>query len=192
MLEQLIQDYGYWAILIGTFLEGETILVLGGVAAHAGYLELHLVMASGFTGSIFGDQLYYYIGRRFGWDWLTKHEAWRPRVARLQNLMDRWHSWLIVSIRFLYGLRIAGPFVFGMAKVPPFKYLYLNAIGAFIWAISFAGAGYWIGVALARWLGNAHEVLVYGLSALLVYGIGHWLYTRWKSKHAHVTKDPVV
>lgn len=38
--EQLIADYGYLAILIGTFLEGETILALGGLAARMGHLEL--------------------------------------------------------------------------------------------------------------------------------------------------------
>ena len=40
MLESLIDTYGYLTILIGTFLEGETILVLGGFAAHRGYLHL--------------------------------------------------------------------------------------------------------------------------------------------------------
>jgi membrane protein DedA with SNARE-associated domain len=35
-LESLINTYGYLAILVGTLLEGETILVLGGFAAHRG------------------------------------------------------------------------------------------------------------------------------------------------------------
>jgi membrane protein DedA with SNARE-associated domain len=37
-LDQLIDTYGYWAILVGTLLEGETILLLGGFAAYQGYL----------------------------------------------------------------------------------------------------------------------------------------------------------
>jgi len=39
-LQSIIENYGYAVILLGTFLEGETILVLGGVAAHQGYLAL--------------------------------------------------------------------------------------------------------------------------------------------------------
>jgi len=39
-LQSFIENYGYAAILIGTFLEGETILVLAGLAAHQGYLVL--------------------------------------------------------------------------------------------------------------------------------------------------------
>jgi len=33
-LESIIEAYGYAAILVGTFLEGETILILGGFVAH--------------------------------------------------------------------------------------------------------------------------------------------------------------
>ena len=39
-LESLIDTYGYLAILVGTFFEGETILVLGGLAAYREYLGL--------------------------------------------------------------------------------------------------------------------------------------------------------
>jgi membrane protein DedA with SNARE-associated domain len=38
-LESILDPYGYLAVLVGTFLEGETILVLGGFAAHRGYLQ---------------------------------------------------------------------------------------------------------------------------------------------------------
>ena len=56
-LQQLITDYGYLAILMGTFLEGETILILGGFASHRGYLELPWVVVSAFIGTLAGDQL---------------------------------------------------------------------------------------------------------------------------------------
>lgn len=44
-LDTVISEYGYLAILVGTFLEGVTILVLGAVAARFGYLELPWLMA---------------------------------------------------------------------------------------------------------------------------------------------------
>lgn len=50
-LEYLVTTYGYPVIAIGTFLEGESILVLGGFAAHSGYLELPRFMGSRFMGS---------------------------------------------------------------------------------------------------------------------------------------------
>ena len=58
-MKTFIQTYGYWAILIGTFLEGETILVLGGLAAHMGYMDLGGVILAAFAGSLCGDQLFF-------------------------------------------------------------------------------------------------------------------------------------
>lgn len=61
-METFLQTYGYWAILIGTFLEGETILVLGGLAAHMGYMDLTGVILTAFAGSLCGDQLFFLPG----------------------------------------------------------------------------------------------------------------------------------
>ena len=60
-LEQLIESYGYIVLVIGTFLEGETILVLGGIAAKLGYLQLYGVVLAAFIGSLAGDQLYFFL-----------------------------------------------------------------------------------------------------------------------------------
>lgn len=57
-LESLVTSYGYPAVLVGTFLEGETILVLAGFLAHRGYLDLPLVILTAFLGTFTGDQLF--------------------------------------------------------------------------------------------------------------------------------------
>ena len=57
LLQDVIDKYGYAAVLIGTFLEGETILVIGGLAARLGYLKLQWVIVAAFAGSLAGDQI---------------------------------------------------------------------------------------------------------------------------------------
>ena len=47
-LEHLIRQYGYFAVLLGTFFEGETVLILGGIAAQQGHLRLPLVLLFAF------------------------------------------------------------------------------------------------------------------------------------------------
>ena len=59
-LQSIIEHYGYAAILIGTFLEGETILVLAGLAAHQGYLVLIWVMMAAFW-AVFAAISFFYI-----------------------------------------------------------------------------------------------------------------------------------
>jgi membrane protein DedA with SNARE-associated domain len=72
-LECLVRNYGYWALLAGTFLEGETILIIGGLLAKLGLLKLSTVMGIAFIGSFSGDQVYFYIGRFKGRELLKKH-----------------------------------------------------------------------------------------------------------------------
>ena len=50
-LEQFIENYGYLAVLIGTFLEGETIVILGGIAAKLGHLSVEGVALAAFIGT---------------------------------------------------------------------------------------------------------------------------------------------
>ena len=65
-LNTLISQYGYAALVIGSLAEGETVTLLGGVAAHQGLLKFPLVVLSVALGGMIGDQVLYLCGRRFG------------------------------------------------------------------------------------------------------------------------------
>jgi hypothetical protein len=66
MLQQFLHDFGYFALFLGTFFEGETILVLAGFLAFRGYMDINLVVVVAFFGSYAGDQLWYFMGRKHG------------------------------------------------------------------------------------------------------------------------------
>ena len=95
----LIRDYGYWAVLVGTFLEGETILILAGVAAQFGNLELPLVILSAFVGSSCGDQLYYFIGRHQGAALLRRFPRWHHAAAKVDIGRLRNHFLLLIDTK---------------------------------------------------------------------------------------------
>lgn len=168
-LKHLIESYGYVAILIGTFLEGETILALAGLAAHQGYLDLTGVILAAFTGSLCGDQLFFFVGRRHSQAVLSRRPAWKEKVQKVYRLMNRFQTLLILSFRFLYGLRTVTPFVIGMNPVSAKKFFLLNAAGALVWAAVFGSGGYIFGQALKMLIGKIehYELLAFGLIALL-------------------------
>ncbi|MGU7800746.1 DedA family protein, partial [Escherichia coli] len=64
-INHLISQYGYAALVIGSIAEGETITILGGVAAHQGLLKFPLVVIAVALGGMIGDQLLYFLGRQF-------------------------------------------------------------------------------------------------------------------------------
>lgn len=168
MLESLLNTYGYPLILVGTFLEGETILLLGGVSAHLGYLSIGWVIACGCAGTLFGDQLYFYLGRRHGANFLEKRPAWQARSRRVHRILERYPVLLIVGFRFLYGLRTVTPFVLGTSKVSYPVFTLLNLVGAVLWAIAVGLAGYFFGRGVEAVLGEIrhYELELIGFVAL--------------------------
>jgi membrane protein DedA with SNARE-associated domain len=153
----LLAHYGYWAILVGTFFEGETVLVLGGLAAHRGYLHFWPVVAVAFVGSVAGDQLYFQLGRRRGAPFLRRRPRWGASAARARELVRRYETPVILGFRFLFGLRTVTPFVLGMGGVSPLRFSVLNALSALLWAVVVAGVGYALGDVAERLLADARR-----------------------------------
>src|SRR5688500_4211496 len=105
-LPGLIDSYGYIAVAIGAFLEGETILALAGLASYRGYLDFYKVVAIAMVCGFLGDQFYFFLGRYKGSQILERFPNAKERAHRFDDLLKRWHAPLIVMIRFMYGFRI--------------------------------------------------------------------------------------
>jgi len=173
-LQSFIGNYGYAAILVGTFLEGETILILAGLAAHQGYLALTGVIFAAFAGSLCGDQLFFYLGRRHSQAVLSRRPSWKSKAEKVRKMMNRFQTPMILSFRFLYGLRTVAPFVIGMSPVSFKKFILFNAAGALVWAVAVGSGGYLFGHALEIFIGKIkhYEVQVFAMIAL--FGVFIW------------------
>ena len=184
MLETLIQHYGYLAITVGTFFEGETVLLLGGFAAHRGYLDLAGVIAAAFAGSLLGDSIYFEIGRRKGMAFLEKRPAWRNSVARVLQMVHKHQTLLILTFRFLYGIRTVAPFALGASGVSRPRFVVLNVASAALWASAFGALGYVLGNTLEAVLGDIERYERAVFAAIMVAGLALWSWRRWRSRAA--------
>ncbi len=174
----LIGTYGYAAILLGTAIEGETVLIAAGFLAHRGYLELKWVLLMAFLGSLAADQLFFCLGRWKGPSFLEKRPTWQPRAQRVQRLLNRHTTALAVGFRFLYGLRTVVPFAIGMSGIETGKFLLLNASGALIWVAVMGGAGYAFGQILEALLGDLKKYELPVVLAIVLFGAAVWLFLR--------------
>lgn len=166
-IESAVRDFGYFAIFVGTFLEGETILIIGGFAAFRGYLELPFVILSAFFGSLFGDQLYFFLGRYKGQALLKRFKSWEPRIRRFNRLMERHSTWFILIFRFLYGLRNISPVAIGLSDVSTKKFVILNVISAAIWAVTLGVLGFFFGQAAKALLHDVRQYEMYIFGGIL-------------------------
>ena len=191
MLESLIQQYGYLAIAVGTFAEGETVLLLGGFAAHRGYLDLAGVIAAAFVGSLCGDTLYFEIGRRKGMAFLERRPAWKKHVARVLTMVHSHQTLLILSFRFLYGIRTVAPFAIGASGVPLRRFLVLNVVSAALWASAFGTLGYLLGNTLQAVLGDIERYERGVFAAIVFASIAIAAWRRWRGSSGNQGTLPV-
>jgi len=191
-LLQLVTDYGCIAVFIGTFLEGETILLLAGILASKGLLSLEWVIISAFMGTLFGDQLFFFIGRQRGNRFLERRPAWNEKFEKVRIAIRRHFILMVLGFRFLYGLRTVSPFAFGMSRVSVLKFVILNVIGAAVWSVAVGVAGYLFGNAIIYLISEvAHYEIILGIIALavasIVWGVAKFIV--WRKNRA--TEDQI-
>jgi membrane protein DedA with SNARE-associated domain len=154
----LIERYGYVATFVGSVIEGETLLILSGLAAHRGYLSFPVVWVVGAVGGALGDMIFFLLGRHYGADILQRFPRFAPSAARVHAMIERHSAFTILAVRFMYGLRTAGPAIIGSTKIPILEFAFFNAIGAIAWSACWAGAGYVVGKAAEHFLGDLARI----------------------------------
>ncbi|HQT43665.1 MAG TPA: DedA family protein [Halothiobacillus sp.] len=181
----LLAQYGLLFLAIGCLLEGETVLVLAGLAAHQGWLGLPEVLIVAMVFGWMGDQIFFWLGRWKGDAILLRFPRWARQKPRLDRWIHKYHAPVVIMVRFMYGLRAAGPVLIGHSGLCPWKFMLYNAIGAIIWAVLFIGLGWVFGQAAEQVLTQinhwGHYVFYVGAVVILVVGIGIWL---WNQRRA--------
>ena len=182
-LPDLVAQYGYVAIFMIILLEsaglplpGETILIAGAVLAGSGKgLEIYAVVATAAVAAILGDNIGYWIGRRWGLSLLMRyghHVHLDERKLKLGQYLFMRHGGKIVFIgRFVALLRVFAALLAGANHYDLRKFLFWNALGGVVWACAIGGAGYMFGRQVENILGPI------GISALVVValvGFGTW------------------
>jgi len=179
-LHHFVEHYGYIAVLIGALLEGETILIIAGYLATQGYLNLAALMTVAGLGGFLGDQFFFMLGRLRGRQILHRFPRIRAKAIRVEALVIRNQNWLIALIRFLYGLRIAGPVLLGMSRVSPVRFAVINFMTAVVWAVLFGGAGYLFGEVVALLLHDAQRYEAVFFATIVAVAVGAWAFRRYR------------
>jgi len=179
-LPALLHQYGYLLIFIGTFAEGETLLMLGGYFAHRGYLDLGGVMATAFVAAVCGDQLFFHVGRNHATRLFERFPHLHDKVRIAVHRAERHQNLVVLGMRFLWGLRIALPLAMGMTRMNGRKFFWLNLLSAAVWSVMFASLGYGSGQLFERLVDDLRHYELRIAGALVFIG-ATVLLIRWLS-----------
>jgi membrane protein DedA with SNARE-associated domain len=174
-LEHLILLFGYPLIIAGSFIEGEMILILGGFAAHQGYLSLSLVILCAFIGAFSGDQFFFWLGRHKSQAFLQRHPDWNKRISVIQRRLERFQIYFVIGFRFIYGLRTISPFVIGMGDFPTNKFIMIDIATVFAWAALVGTLGFLFGNAMEILLGHVEHYEMELFGAISIVGLVVWM-----------------
>jgi len=179
----LIARYGYIAVLAGTMLEGETVVLAAGYLAHQGYLSIPWIIICAIIGSSISDQGLFFLSRIKGASLLSRF----PKVAaRVRLLSEKMRSKPLaltafaLFFRFLYGLRNIAPIFLGMTAIATSRFVILNILGAILWSTMFTCLGYAFAKILNTFMGTIAKVELYGLLLLVSASMAVFAHKRWK------------
>jgi membrane protein DedA with SNARE-associated domain len=168
----ILSRYGYGILLLGALVEGETIVVLAGVLAQQAVLAYPWAVSVAAVGAVAGDQAWFYLGRHFGPEVLTRF----PRLARRLDVARPWvqekADWIAAASRFIYGTRIASPMLLGAHGYAAARFLVINVVAGTVWAVLAVTAGYLLGAGAEELLGDVARLE--WLAITVVIGIFGW------------------
>lgn len=181
-IESLVVTYGYPALLAGALLEGETVVIIAGIMAHSGYLQLPWVMGVAFCGAFFADQFFFQVGKRRGKRFLDKRPQWESRIDKVRRFLVGYQTVAVLSYRFIYGMRTITPIVIGASGFSTRRFVFLNFCSTILWAVLVSSAGYFFGNVVEAVLHDFQKYELAVMLAVAVVGGLIWFY-RYRLKN---------
>lgn len=158
-------------------LPGETIILTTAIAASEGELVVWLVMLAATVGGVLGDNVSYWIGRRFGRDVYFRFfggERERKRYDWAQRVLREHGAWIIPAVRFVPFGRTAITLASGGLHMAWRDFLAADVAGVIVWAALYTALGYFGGETFSEenWAAFAVSLAVAGV----IMGVGYGWY----------------
>jgi membrane protein DedA with SNARE-associated domain len=169
-----LSHYGLLAIFIGAGVEGETVVVTGGLLARQEVFSPIGAVIAAASGSFIADPLFFAAGRRFRHHPRVQKLASRPTFSRAMALLERHPVGFVFAFRFLYGLRTVSPIAIGMSAVRTRTFLMINAAAAAVWGVIFTALGYAFGHGIEQMFGRlrSSEHVVVAAAGIMAIMLG--------------------
>lgn len=184
-LEQFLHNYGYFAVFIGTFVEGEIFLVVAGFFIKHHFLQPIPTLIFSILGALTHELIYFFLGRWKGRAFLLGNRYTKRKYRNAKKLINRYGILSLFIIRFLYGMRIVPMMLMGATGFSIYKFIFFNVLSLIIWSVLFLGIGYIFGHAAEIYFGNIKNVyLIVGVVIVLAVFLIYNIYSIFKVKKA--------
>lgn len=153
----IISDYGvlsYAILFLYCGLKSGALPLFAGIAAHLGALDIEWVVAVVLLGAYLGDELRFFLGRKYGVENLSANARYQQSVHAAKLLLDRYGKAYIFMYRYPKGMRTIGSLPVALTNMTWPVFSALNFASAMTWTAVLVGSGYWFGSALDEFVGD--------------------------------------
>jgi membrane protein DedA with SNARE-associated domain/membrane-associated phospholipid phosphatase len=131
---------------VGLVAPGEFTVILGGVIAGQGEINVMLLLALTWLAAFLGDTTSFVVGSRLGRGFLEKHgprvKITPERLKQVEGYFARHGGKTILIGRFIGLVRAIAPFIAGSSKMPYRRFAPYSVIGTGLWSATFILLGY--------------------------------------------------
>lgn len=140
------------ALFVGFILPGETVAILGGVAANRGHVPVWLVIVVVIAAAVIGDSVGFEVGRAVGPRILNLRILQRHagRIDDARDFLSRRGGWAVLLGRWVAFFRAVMPALAGTSGMRYRTFLTFNLTGGILWGSAVVTAGYLAGASYAR------------------------------------------
>ncbi len=167
VIEDLIREYGLWAVFFGVMIEGDLTLLLAGVLAHYGLFSFSEALLVGSVGGFIGDSISYLIGYT-GKERIKNSNFYQHAKPRLERLSGRFGIYSIFLVKYVYGLRTAASVLWGFAHMRFRRFGPLTLASCWLWSLVLIGSGYFFSGAIGVIIGEVQRI---GILLLLAFAL---------------------
>ena len=200
MINDFIEQFTYLGIFAALFLGGlgapipeELPVLAAGALAHEGYMRWWIALPVCFLGVLAGDSVLYWVGHHWGERILTwsivRRVLTESRERRLLNAYRRHVVETLVTARHVTGLRAAAFLTAGIARVPFWEFILVDAAAALVGVPTGFGLAYFFTDQLSQILHDVHRVERW-LVLLALTALGTWLWVLVWRKHRELDQPP--
>ena len=170
-LQQIIEQYGIYAVFALCTVEGDITLLLSGVLANSGFFGPYgffWVVFFGTLGGMVGDSFGYMIGRIFHKN-AKDYRFYQVAQPRVEKVIEKFGVSAMVISKYIYGIRVAMCVFYGVGKMPFLRFIGLSAISCGLWVTLLSGVGYFFSGAITSMIGDFRQI---GVALFFIVMVG--------------------
>jgi len=178
-IETYLQTWGYLASFIGTFLEGEILLLSAIVASKMGFMNIYWTLIALFGGAYTRDWLIFLVARKKGKQLLNYRPKLKSKFDRVTHYLEKYPIFLLIFARMFYGFTTVIILLYGgSSNISMKKFGLLSALGNLVWLGIYGILAYFFADVMLEnisWVSD-HKIYVIGLLSLI--GLAYWYFVK--------------